>query len=605
MLIALILLLSTVWARGADLIMTVTPEQYGAVGDCVADDTAAFLAMRTNLRAFQDANINYTGGTIRQVMQLGGYGKCYAINDVRYIWGLKNLYIYGGGAQIMNYYPSYYFQMGSPPSGPYYTYDKDGNPLMYTYTGLTPAQAINPLGAEQFNRGGPAGWESCSTYTSGLCVSGFTGAKNPLLQTNTPGTNFVTTITPSDANPAIFTPGLQVVVGSYSKMMYNSYPPAYRFVDWAKVVSADPSTGIITLDRNVQYTHRANLPMEGSTGSTPGIGPARIHVASSSAIPMGDVLWIENVRINPNPHSGRSTYTGFTTQGNDYPQSYFSWYNGQYVLLTGYWDVYLVNSEFANITPSSLPHFHVLNSKVYGGGEMDKMISTVDVTNSSFGIGVGGCAGTDTVTFNYVSVSGPSYTGGATSCEGERYTMNGSAVFMSHAVSPYTGNFSLNQSFSTDSTVINNSTFVGSGMNTPFGTGPTGGSFTVETVVLDGTVYNTSGNNLINFTNLSTTVAVPGNVNGAGNIFMRCTYPGYSIDIVKGGVTYTGTVFSIVQGSGTVDPTLNVNLGAVLQLSAPVTAANGDSLVCHVHPPGSVKANNLSTRNFAGPVSLP
>jgi hypothetical protein len=85
-------------------------------------------------------------------------------------------------------------------------------------------------------------------------------------------------------------------------------------------------------------------------------------MATHSTMGMGDTLWIENVRLEANPHSGRTNYTIPTTQGNDYPQSYFSWYNGQYVLLSGYWDVTLKNVEAANISPTALPHFHVPSS---------------------------------------------------------------------------------------------------------------------------------------------------------------------------------------------------------------------------------------------------
>jgi hypothetical protein len=78
--------------------VSVTPEQFGAVGDCVNDDTTALLNMRSSLQQAQVLN------STQPVMLTMNFGtnKCYMYTDGRWTYGLKYLTIHGNGASFQS-----------------------------------------------------------------------------------------------------------------------------------------------------------------------------------------------------------------------------------------------------------------------------------------------------------------------------------------------------------------------------------------------------------------------------------------------------------------------------------------------------------------------
>lgn len=91
-----------------------------------------------------------------------------------------------------------------------------------------------------------------------------------LIQSTTGGNvqNTITCITPTDAGKYLV--GASVMVGSIDTQ-YNGFPPNLQQFEFAKVTANNTSTGAVTLDRNLDYSHLSTYP-----DGTGGWGAARI-----------------------------------------------------------------------------------------------------------------------------------------------------------------------------------------------------------------------------------------------------------------------------------------------------------------------------------------
>jgi hypothetical protein len=202
---------------------------FGAVGDGVTDDTAAFLA-------FQSWAISLPSDTM--VVLDFDRGAHYMVSDPRWPQNIPNLTVNGNGAILQNNAAAAAVLLNKQ--------------LLITAWGLnnvTSWPAPGPL------------------------------VNNYLLNTTTPGVASVTTSTA--ANAGNFTAGETVLIASWNTQ-FAGFPPNYKFFEYKKVVSVNAGTGVVTLDSPIQYTHQSNFPFLSS--SSTGEGRATIFKLEQASL---------------------------------------------------------------------------------------------------------------------------------------------------------------------------------------------------------------------------------------------------------------------------------------------------------------------------------
>lgn len=182
----------------------VTPEMFGAKGDG-GDDTAAFFA-------FQAYAVAQTDGVELRLTP----GRTYGYTNPRWPMNILNMRVVGYGAELRNINVS---------SG----LDVDRYPLI-TAPGLDRNQAA------------PGGI--------------YAPVNNYLIQTATAGATSITTVTAGEA--ANFAANEWVMLSSFR--IDTGGPNAFRYFEYAKVVSVNAGTGVVTIDRPLTSTHSSTLP---------------------------------------------------------------------------------------------------------------------------------------------------------------------------------------------------------------------------------------------------------------------------------------------------------------------------------------------------------
>jgi hypothetical protein len=661
-LLALIFLIAVqpAFAQTTWPLMRVTYEQYGAVGDCVTDDTVAMMAARDALRAYQDL---HAPPDVTPTMITFKPNTCYAYSDNRATWwGLKDLTVEGNGGFLQLMYPKFQANLllagativngntykinqrgtidfttigaannnlgtsfvstgttvpagignlvgvTNPNEGQNCTYGITGPICPYTYSGVGPSPSSVSLGT--YYRLGravietePASSADRTTGNNGFGVL----APGPLLQTANAGSTSVTCITAGQCNSTTFPQYQWVIIMSYLMQAYQTYPVNMRYVDYAKVVSANGNT--VTLDRQLVYTHLSTNPMEPSNSGTlsAGYGPAMIQPAGdppgtkAPGIEFANSVTLNNLTFKTNPYKGSSgdcctmqasgaVFDGTTAYASDWPSDRLFYQANDYVMPAGAFQYTLNNVKINNVVPSAVANVTYNNSNVTSSSEVDKLINSVTFNNTASHAFLGGCSSTMSVTYNGGVHTTSSQTNAPVGCTARTVTISNVVINSPHLTQAnYLDGWSLSYggaSFPSSGSASNSIFLGGDGSSVPIG-----GPLTGFTITLDGVKNIATSTTQINITNYNPSV------NSGASTFLGCIYPGTVVTDTHLGTPTTATVTSVVQ-----DP-LNAT-GAIVTLGSAVVNS-GDTVNCKPYAPGSVTATNNTYINYAGAPILP
>lgn len=210
---------------------------FGARGDGVADDSAAFRAMHAEMRRLQAADDAALAEDPRRlpvefVIELPPGHYRYIWN--RWTWGLRRVTVFGYGALIQCLH-----------EGPF---SVDQAPLISNREHYWTWDSFGPA------FGGPAAIPE--DYGCRICTA-------------RPGDQAVVLLAP--AKNGTFRPGAWVMVQSYAQQQYG-YPPNMRYFERAQVVAVDGA--VIRLDRPLVHLHKEDWPEDASSATA--LGRARI-----------------------------------------------------------------------------------------------------------------------------------------------------------------------------------------------------------------------------------------------------------------------------------------------------------------------------------------
>lgn len=319
-----------------------TPTTYGAVGDCVTDDTAALLAMRTAIVTAQG------GGN--EAMTISLRGKCYQYTNNRWTWGIRNLIILGGGARLRNI--TSFGSFGGPAAYPLVL-----NRTAFETTDVTPIASFTEI----------------------------TPSQTFLINTANAGASSVTLKTIGDA--VNFSVGGWVLVNSYDQQFQTDpggYPPNARYFDYEQVTSINGA--VIGLSTPLAHTHSDSFP------EFPNyiIGRARIMPLDGfSPVAWGISAYIENLIILDNPNALRPSDNGYTDPN-------FKFHNN--VQFSGYNTVNASNIITSQTVSSSSSNVKISNSHVFSVIP-DKLVNNLTYTDVIVDNEIAECTGIENITF--------------------------------------------------------------------------------------------------------------------------------------------------------------------------------------------------------------
>jgi hypothetical protein len=181
----------------------VSIEDFGAVGNGVADDTAAF-------NAFNAFAIALPANTHVQLDCLSG--KTYMIANPYWPCNIRSLEVNGNGSKFKN----------------------------NATVNVNKALLIPAFG----------------TSSTGL-GSIYTPVNRYLINDTSPGVQQIVTTTP--ANAGNFTAGEMVMVASFDNQ-FSGAPPNMRYFEYLTIETVNPATGVITLKERIKYFHSASFP---------------------------------------------------------------------------------------------------------------------------------------------------------------------------------------------------------------------------------------------------------------------------------------------------------------------------------------------------------
>lgn len=320
-----------------------TPTDYGAVGDCVTDDTTALFSMRTAILAAQSAG--------SEAMTVSLRGKCYQYNNNRWLWGIRNLYLIGGGARLHNV--ASFTTFGGAAAYPLVL-----NRSAFETTNVTPVGSFTEI----------------TTSQTFLINSASAGASSVTLKTIGDAVNFSV--------------GEWVLVNSYDQLMSQDpggYPPSARYADYATVTSISGAT--INLSASLAHTHSDSFP------EFPNyiIGRARIlPLDTFSSIPWGTYAYIENVIALDNPNALRPADNGYSDPNFKFHNSFIT---------QGYNQIDVNGVTASTVVPSNVSIVNYANSHFFAAGA-DKLVNTLTYTDVVSDNELSECTGVDT--FNFV-----------------------------------------------------------------------------------------------------------------------------------------------------------------------------------------------------------
>lgn len=201
--------------------ITRTPEQFGALGNDAIADTAAFLDIQTWAKALP------VGATAVLSCKPG---RTYMVANPYWPTGIRRLRVLGNGCKIKN---AATINQDKSLLNPAYGFDVDGQGTFYN------------------------------------------GVNNYLIATTARGSLTLSTLAPADAGN--FVANEMVAIASFDQQFSGSQPPSCRYFEYAKIVSANAATGVITLDRKLRHAHQSDFPYMTQPDYVKADGRARIY----------------------------------------------------------------------------------------------------------------------------------------------------------------------------------------------------------------------------------------------------------------------------------------------------------------------------------------
>lgn len=244
------------------------PRDFGAAGDGVADDTAAFRAMYRAMRRLQSADDAASLNNVRRpplefVVQLAPGRYRYTWN--RWTWGLRRVTVLGCGAAIQCMH-----------HGPY---DLDQAPLIsnrdHYWTWDPEGPAFGPPSAPAPDDYGM------------------------LIRTARPGDEAVMLLSTasSPGRAPLVRAGAWVLLQSYAQQQYG-YPPNLRTFERARVLGVEGAR--VRLDRPVRHLHRDDWPED--PARPPAVGRARLVAIDRPDCPFARSQRFFGLTVLPNPN---------------------------------------------------------------------------------------------------------------------------------------------------------------------------------------------------------------------------------------------------------------------------------------------------------------
>ena len=236
-------------AVSAANLVAVTPEQFGAVGNGVTDDVAAFFAMARALRLAG-------GGTVTL-----SPGKTYIYSNNRWSRSVPYLRIIGNGAALKC------INAGG-------SYDQD-------------AQDFIGNAAMSFDLDNETTGQSDQMHQADYISTVAVGSSTVTLSTT--------------ANAVNYPAGTPVFLSGYSQQT-PTFPANPRYFEWSTVLSTNTGTGVITLTKPLVNAYRSDWIMD-YVISPITYGPASILPLTRPKFVMGQSLYIEDVTFLENPNA--------------------------------------------------------------------------------------------------------------------------------------------------------------------------------------------------------------------------------------------------------------------------------------------------------------
>jgi hypothetical protein len=284
-----------------------------------------------------------------------------------------------------------------------------------------------------------------------------------LITTANAGATAVTLITHSNATK--YTVGRWALVMSYSQQWYG-YPPNMRYYDWAKVTAVNPSSGTITLDTPLRFTHRSDRPTDspGFAAFGVAVGPAAIVAIDRPDKPVAEYSEFDGVHVLGNPHWNVS---GVPQDGADV------WQLSGIIdgAMNDFWSDY-------NMGHTQIRNFTISNSQ-WLDDESDKIINSITYQNDNVPQGSANHAGQ----LLWHVIGG---TLGSTNIAAMNVKIEGGTVITNFANS--LAGVQLDDMNYTSTVSIDGATFVGTGSGWPPISGPQSNQVNTPTVTVDGTV---------------------------------------------------------------------------------------------------------------------
>lgn len=519
-----------------------TPEQFGAIGNGIADDTNALTAMRDALRVIQN---NSDPIPVLLTMKFG-VNKSYAYTNNRWTWGLKNLQVLGNGSSF----------------------------LMTGTTGST--FGVTPLNS------------NISLFETTLINGSFTvnsARSNNLISDTIPGDTSVTCLTPANASNLV--PGGWAVVHSYCQLPEGGYLPNSRYFDYVKIVSSNSTTGVVILDRAIANRHSSNFPEHPfvtpdfqfvTWSGRARISPIGAYPSNNSILtcPFADYLYMENMTFVDNPNARRA---------GDGPGPNDPLYKShQQCQIEGVYQATLKNINGSEFIPSGLYQADVIGCN-WWACEADKFIQNLNFNNTSMN-GVTIAVGLDEAT----GVNNLNYIGGFLheSVSAPRNAYYNGVTFNDSDISNFFALTGL--AWPTQTTVVQSCNFTGGG-----GTSIPIGLSTSVPLLIDGTNVTVSAN-VVTIQDFTTFVS--------GRVFLRSVEPFGQINLLKagGGAQIVGTFGDITGSFGTTTAILPISIASTISIGDTLECLPCKPGSVNLTPPNAI-ANTYT--NFSGPPQIP
>lgn len=321
-----------------------TPETYGAVGDCVTDDTAALVAMRTA------ATVAQGDGSTNIVFRLSR-GRCYKYTNPRWTWGIRHLWLDGNDASLQNVAN---FNV---------CFSFCAYPIVFN-------RSVFEMQAPE---------EPISTTTA---------AQTFLMADAAAGDTQATLLSQGDA--ANFSLGARALVYSYDQQIDGGFPPNARYFDYVTVTSVVGA--VVHFTPSLSTAHSASYPER--IGAI--TGRARIYPYEKAAkTPWANSLLVTNVHMVANPNALRPADMGYSDP---------AYRSHNYMAVQGYDAATIANSSGDALVLGTAGDITIQGGH-YFQMVADKVVNSITVSDALFDTGVTECTGIKSMKF-FNSTSG-------------------------------------------------------------------------------------------------------------------------------------------------------------------------------------------------------